>query len=145
MTEAEIKMFMRQALVEGRKAVGNCSPNPPVGCVIVKDMSIVARGHTNGPGEDHAEAMAIRELPHDLSNYSVFVTLEPCSFVGRTPSCAHTLASRRIGFVFVGLIDPHPRNRGAGISILRDSGASVSVGILEKLVKHDIGKYLTPI
>ena len=133
---------MSVALREGRKAISKCSPNPPVGCVIVKDGLIVSRGHTNEPGKDHAEAMALRGLPDDLSAYAAFVTLEPCSFHGRTPSCAQALAERRIGHVYVALIDPDPRNDGAGIDLLRDQGISVTTGVLENQALADLRPHL---
>ncbi|MFK7937390.1 MAG: deaminase, partial [Saprospiraceae bacterium] len=88
LTEEAIHNFMQAALLEGRKARPKCAPNPPVGCVIVKDNQIVARGHTNEPGQPHAEAMALNQLSPEIEDFTMFVTLEPCSFFGRTPSCA---------------------------------------------------------
>lgn len=142
MNDANILSFMDAALHEGRKALPNCLPNPPVGCVIVKDGIIVSRGHTNDPGCDHAEAMALNGLPADLREYVAFVTLEPCSFYGRTPSCAQTLASRRIGHVYVALIDPDPRNSGKGIELLRENGVDVTVGVLSAQAWSDLSPYL---
>lgn len=142
MDESQIECFMKAALLEGRKAISKCSPNPPVGCVIVKDGFIAAAGHTNEPGQDHAEAMALRQLPEDLSDYVAFVTLEPCSFHGRTPSCAEALAERNIGHVFVALIDSDPRNNGKGIEILRQRGISVTTPVLEELARSQLGPYL---
>jgi len=66
MTKRQKEKFMRAAIREGRKALPECRPNPPVGCVIVKDGKIISRGHTNQPGEDHAEARALRLLGEDF-------------------------------------------------------------------------------
>jgi pyrimidine deaminase RibD-like protein len=80
--------FMRAALKEGRKALSDCLPNPPVGCVLVKADQIIASGYTQLPGQQHAEAIALSKVPGNLSDVIAYVTLEPCSFYGRTPSCA---------------------------------------------------------
>ncbi|WP_353048395.1 bifunctional diaminohydroxyphosphoribosylaminopyrimidine deaminase/5-amino-6-(5-phosphoribosylamino)uracil reductase RibD [Halomonas sp. ISL-56] len=133
---------MREGLTEGRKARGICGNNPPVGCVLVYDGMIVSRGHTGRPGEHHAEAMALADLKDGLKDVSAFVTLEPCSFQGRTPSCARALARSGIKSVFVGIIDPDPRNNGAGIRILKAAGVKVSVGLLAEEVQNDLGAYL---
>nr|WP_089936021.1 bifunctional diaminohydroxyphosphoribosylaminopyrimidine deaminase/5-amino-6-(5-phosphoribosylamino)uracil reductase RibD [Candidatus Entotheonella palauensis] len=142
MNPQDIEAMMREAMYEGRKALPQCQPNPPVGCVLVREGVIIARGYTNTPGCDHAEAMALRQVHGDLRDASAFVTLEPCSFHGRTPSCAKALVQRRIGRVFVGILDPHPRNQGAGIDILRAAGIPVLTGILEDEVRHDLAPYL---
>lgn len=142
MSPDEIAAMMREALREGRKALPRCKPNPPVGCVLVRGGEIIARGYTNEPGHDHAEAMALRQVQGDLCEVIAFVTLEPCSFYGRTPSCAQTLVKRRIGRVYVGILDPHPRNRGAGIGILHAAGIPVQTGILEQEVLQDLAPHL---
>ncbi len=134
--------FMRAALQEGRKALPGCLPNPPVGCVLVKEARIVAAGFTQPPGERHAEAMAISQISGDLSEVTVFVTLEPCSFHGRTPSCAKALIDRGIKRVFVAMLDPDPRNSGAGIALLGAAGVSVEVGMLGREALEDLGPYL---
>ena len=142
MRESTITELMQAALEEGRKAREKCAPNPPVGCVIAKNGHIITRGHTNEPGEDHAEAMALRSLPDCLRDYAAFVTLEPCSFHGRTPSCAEALANRNIGHVYVAMIDPDPRNNGKGIEKLRSRGIDVTVGVLEGQAIADLSPYL---
>jgi len=134
--------FMHEALAEGRKALPACLPNPPVGCVLVRDGRIVARGHTQPPGQDHAEAMALRELAGDLTDVIAYVTLEPCSFRGRTPSCAIALVDRGIRHVVVAIIDPDSRNRGAGIEILRRCGARVELGVSANEATADLSPYL---
>ena len=138
----QINIYMREALTEGRKALPGCRPNPPVGCVLVRDGDVIARGYTHPPGEHHAEAMALAQIDGDLEDVTAFVTLEPCSFQGRTPSCAKALVERKIGQVYVALIDPHPRNQGKGIAILEDAGIDVTVGILKEEAETDLGPYL---
>jgi pyrimidine deaminase RibD-like protein len=81
----EHEKWMRQAVMEGRKALPACAPNPPVGCVVVSEGQVRARGHTQPPGQPHAEAMALQMLRGAAVGTTVYVTLEPCSFEGRTP------------------------------------------------------------
>ncbi len=133
---------MTAALVEGRKALPECLPNPPVGCVLVREGKIIARGYTNPLGQFHAEAMALTQVTGSLEDVTAFVTLEPCSFHGRTPSCAQALVQRKIRDVFVALIDPHPKNRGHGIRILKNADISVQVGLLEEEAEKDLRPYL---
>lgn len=127
---------------EGLKAKPNCFPNPPVGCVIVKDGQVVSRGHTNEPGEDHAEAMALHQLAEGVEDFIMFVTLEPCSFFGRTPSCAKHIARTSCKAVYVGMIDPHKKNSGKGIEILKNAEIEVHVGIREEEVRKQLAPYL---
>lgn len=134
--------FMRAALAEGRQALPACLPNPPVGCVLVRGGAIVGAGHTQPPGQPHAEALALARLDGDLTDVTAYVTLEPCSFQGRTPSCARTLAGRGIGRVVVALLDPDARNNGAGIRILQQAGVDVAVGLLADEAQRDLGPYL---
>lgn len=143
MIAQEKEQYMALALEESKQALPACRPNPPVGCVLVKDGMVVARGFTQRPGHDHAEAMALRQFGGSLESVSVFVTLEPCSFKGRTQSCALALAAHKAKEVFVAVIDPHPKNRGEGIRLLREAGVEVETGILEEDVMHFIGPFLS--
>ena len=133
---------MREALKEGRKALPACLPNPPVGCVLVQSGAVIARGHTNPPGHLHAEAMALSQVSGDLHEVTAFVTLEPCSFYGRTPSCAMALIARNIAQVVVALIDPHPRNQGRGLQMLEQAGILVTLGVLQAEAATDLSAYL---
>jgi pyrimidine deaminase RibD-like protein len=135
---------MREALVESHAALPQCSPNPPVGCVIVHSGELVARGHTGRPGQPHAEAAALARLPFDLDRHALelFVTLEPCSFAGRTPSCALAIIASGIRRVTVATLDPDPRNSGRGIQMLRGAGIRVELGVLEDTVLRFIRPYL---
>ncbi len=134
--------YMKLAMEEGRKAVPECGDNPPVGCVLVRDGVVVAKGHTNSPGKPHAEAMAISQLRALSDDVVAFVTLEPCSFKGRTPSCAQALIDSGIKSVYVGIVDPDARNNGQGIAKLRDAGVDVHVGTLEKEITAELERYL---
>ncbi|MBL3824283.1 bifunctional diaminohydroxyphosphoribosylaminopyrimidine deaminase/5-amino-6-(5-phosphoribosylamino)uracil reductase RibD [Marinobacter sp. MW3] len=106
---------MALALSESQKALPHCLPNPPVGCVLVKDDVVVSTGYTRAPGRYHAEADALANYAGSFSDLTAYVTLEPCSFHGRTPSCADALITKGINRVVVALIDPDPRNNGASI------------------------------
>jgi pyrimidine deaminase RibD-like protein len=136
--------FMAEAFAESRHALPACRPNPPVGCVIVGEGKILARGFTGRPGEPHAEASAMSSLGdvRDASGLAAFVTLEPCAFVGRTPSCAKAIIDRGFGFVFVSILDPHPRNSGRGLQLLRDAGVIVECGVLEQTIRAFLAPYL---
>jgi pyrimidine deaminase RibD-like protein len=86
--------------------------------------------------------MALSRLTDDCSGVTAFVTLEPCSFHGRTPSCALALINSGVDKVFVGLLDPDPRKSGAGISMLRDAGITVVVGLLSEEATEDLADFL---
>ena len=136
--------FMAAALAESRKALPACRPNPPVGCIIISEDEIVSRGFTGAPGAPHAEASSIASLSYtgSAAALSAFVTLEPCAFQGRTPSCAMALIERGLGSVFVGIIDPDPRNNGRGLRLLMDAGIRVELGILEQEIREFLAPYL---
>ena len=134
--------FMLRALELSKLALPHCRPNPPVGCVLVKNNRIVSEGFTQAPGQHHAEAQAIAQYNNSLEGVTAYVTLEPCSFVGRTPSCAHSLVGRNIQRVVVAVIDPDPRNSGKGITVLTDAGTDVDIGVCQREVSEFITPYL---
>lgn len=133
---------MRLALTEGRRALPACLPNPPVGAVLVRDGQVIATGFTQPPGRPHAEAMALAQVDGDLSDAVLYVTLEPCSFHGRTPSCADAVLARGLRTLTVAIIDPDPRNAGKGIEQLRAASVAVFLGTLAAEAKADLGPYL---
>lgn len=135
--------FMQLALDEGRKALPECLPNPPVGCLLVKENQIIATGFTQPPYHPHAEAMAMNSVDGDLNGVTAYVTLEPCSFHGRTPSCAKHLVDRHISRVVIAIQDPDPRNSGLGIEILKKAGITVEIGILAEEAYKDLAPYLS--
>lgn len=127
---------MREAISEARKAMGRTFPNPAVGAVVEHKGCIVAHGHTQAAGEDHAEIVALKAfaqagLKPDESTRLV-VTLEPCSTTGRTGACTDAILSSGIRRVVVGAIDPNPAHRGSGLEVLRQAGIAVEAGVLEE-------------
>lgn len=142
MDDDRLEAWMRAALEEGRKALPHCKPNPPVGCVLVRDGEIVARGFTQPPGEPHAEVHALARVEGDTRGLTAFVTLEPCSFHGRTPSCAKALVQAGVARVYVAMLDPHERNDGAGIAILEEAGVEVVVGLLGDDARAELAEHL---
>lgn len=124
--------FMREALREARRGQGRTSPNPLVGCVIVQDDQIIARGHHARAGCAHAEAAALAQSVADVRNAEVFVTLEPCAHHGRTPPCAQALRDAGVRRVVAGMIDPDPRVQGRGMAILAAAGIETAVGVLRE-------------
>jgi len=137
---------MRMAMQEGELARGTTGDNPWVGCVIVSAQGeLLGRGHTLGPGEDHAEIAAARAaFSRGLSivGATLYSTLEPCAFHGRTPACARSIAERGIARVFAGMRDPHPRVNGAGVRILLEAGLSVTEGICEAEIRRQLGSWV---
>lgn len=105
-------------------------------------MLVKSQGHTQAPGLYHAEAIALSRLANDCSGVTAFVTLEPCSFHGRTPSCPRALINSGVDNVFVGLLDPDPRNSGAGLRMLRDAGITVVVGLLAEEAAEELAGLL---
>jgi diaminohydroxyphosphoribosylaminopyrimidine deaminase / 5-amino-6-(5-phosphoribosylamino)uracil reductase len=123
--------FMRAALNEARKALGQTSPNPAVGAVLVVDNRIVAKGHHRGAGRDHAEIECLRNFPAPVpARAALYVTLEPCSTEGRTPPCTDAILQAGVRSVVVGATDVNPRHSGKGIVQLRNAGVSVREGVL---------------
>ncbi len=138
--------LMKQAIAEGDRARGSTGDNPWVGCLITDgNGAVLARGHTQGPGEHHAEIEAILEAKargHALKGTTMYSTLEPCSFHGRTPACSRVIVDHEIGLVVLGMRDPHPRVDGEGARILRDAGVTVIEGVCERLVRRQLGAWV---
>jgi len=125
--------FMALALQEGLKGVGLSSPNPPVGCVLVKDDRVIGAGVHTRAGDPHGEVMALRDAEargEDPRRATTFVTLEPCCHHGRTGPCTQALIQAGIARVVVGVRDPNPRVDGGGLAILRAQGIAVEEGLL---------------
>jgi diaminohydroxyphosphoribosylaminopyrimidine deaminase/5-amino-6-(5-phosphoribosylamino)uracil reductase len=123
--------FMRVALSEARKALGQTSPNPAVGAVLVTHGRIVSRGHHRQAGAAHAEVECLRKLGRKIPPAAtLYVTLEPCSTAGRTGACTDAIVRSGIKTVVIGAIDPNPRHRGRGMEILQNAGIEVRAGVL---------------
>jgi diaminohydroxyphosphoribosylaminopyrimidine deaminase/5-amino-6-(5-phosphoribosylamino)uracil reductase len=127
--------MMRAALAAAKRGDGRTHPNPSVGAVVFRGDRILARGTTRPPGGAHAEIVAMenarrRHGPGALRGAEMAVTLEPCSFTGRTGPCADALIEAGIARVVIGCRDPHPRVRGRGIRRLRAAGVTVVAEVL---------------
>jgi diaminohydroxyphosphoribosylaminopyrimidine deaminase / 5-amino-6-(5-phosphoribosylamino)uracil reductase len=122
---------MREALREARKGLGLTSPNPAVGAVLVIDGNIVSKGHHAGAGLAHAEVECLRRFKKPLPKKAVlFVTLEPCSTVGRTGPCTDAIIQAGVRQIVIGAPDPNPQHSGRGIEILKAAGLDVRSGVL---------------
>ncbi len=119
---------MKLAISEAQKGFGKVSPNPPVGCVVLSpDGDLISKGYHRHFGGNHAEIEALEKIEEEtLKGAQVFISLEPCSYEGKTPSCAKRLAALPIAGVYYGSLDPNPRVNGAGIEILKNAGKRVT-------------------
>ncbi len=119
--------YMREALDLARAAMGQTSPNPSVGCVIVKDGVVIGRGAHYYIARDHAEVVALAQAGAAAAGADVYVTLEPCSHTGRTGPCAKSLIDAGVKRVFVAMQDPNPLVSGTGLHQLREAGIAVEM------------------
>jgi diaminohydroxyphosphoribosylaminopyrimidine deaminase/5-amino-6-(5-phosphoribosylamino)uracil reductase len=122
---------MRRALELAEQGRGRTSPNPMVGCVVVRDGKVIGEGWHRKAGEPHAEINAIADAGCDIAGATLYVTLEPCCHQGRTPPCLDTLLKHKPARVVVAMHDPNPKVSGESIFRLRDAGIEVEVGVLE--------------
>src|ERR1700738_1167731 len=120
--------MMRAALALARRSLGRTWHNPAVGCVIVRDGRVIARGRTQDGGRPHGEADAIAHATGSLKGATAYVTLEPCSHHGRSPPCADALIAAGVARVVSALEDPDPRVKGQGHARLKAAGIAVEVG-----------------
>ncbi|MDB5485063.1 MAG: ribD [Tardiphaga sp.] len=130
LAKAVDRRFMQLALTLGRRGLGRTAPNPAVGAVIVKDGVIVGRGWTQDGGRPHAEPEALRRAGAQAKGATLYVTLEPCSHVGRSPPCADAVIAAGIARVVSAMPDPNPDVAGQGHARLRAAGIVVDVGLL---------------
>lgn len=122
--------WMRMAVQQARESVGLASPNPHVGCVLVRDGAVVGRGAHLYDHRDHAEVVALREAGSAARGATAYVTLEPCAHTGRTGPCAVALLEAGVTRVVIATGDPNPQVNGKGAAILREGGLVVSQGAL---------------
>ena len=139
---------IERALALAWAALGTTSPNPTVGCVIARGDVVVSEGWTQPPGQDHAEAMALRLAGEKARGATLYVTLEPCNHYGRTPPCADSIIAAGIREVHIAVDDPNPNVAGGGAARLREAGIIVHTGeypahitadarrLIEAFVKH---------
>src|SRR6478609_5573748 len=126
------ELFMQRTLELAHLGIGQVSPNPRVGCVIVHDNKIIGEGWHQKFGEPHAEVNAINSVKDQslLRESTVYVNLEPCSHFGKTPPCADLLIRHGVKKVVICNLDPNPLVAGRGIAKLRAAGIEVETGFL---------------
>lgn len=132
MMEKQDEHFMRLALKEARKGWGRTSPNPCVGAVIVKNGQVIAKGYHKKAGTPHAEINAMGNASESVEGATIYVTLEPCNHVGKTPPCSQAILDFGFSRVVIGMTDPNPLVNGSGIDFLTCHGLEVTSGVLEQ-------------
>ncbi len=136
MFSAEDHTHMARALRLAARGLFTTTPNPRVGCVIVKDGQVVGEGWHARAGEPHAEIHALRAAGTRARGATVYVSLEPCSHHGRTPPCAHALIDAGVARVVAAMRDPNPQVAGRGIELLTLAGIRAEVGLLEEAARE---------
>ena len=139
-----MQQYMERALELGWSALGTTSPNPAVGCVIVRNGEVVGEGYTHPPGQRHAEADALRQAGRRAQSATLYVTLEPCNHYGRTPPCSEAIVAAGVAEVRIAVRDPNPNVAGGGIARLNAAGVETRVGecateagrLIEAFAKH---------
>lgn len=130
MWTAEDYTHMALALRLAEKGLYTTSPNPRVGCVLVKQNTIVGQGWHQRAGEPHAEVLALRQAGESARGATAYVTLEPCSHFGRTPPCADALITAGVARVVAAMEDPNPHVAGSGLARLKAAGIDTQCGLL---------------
>ena len=123
--------YMARALQLAENGLYSTSPNPRVGCVIVRNGTIIGEGWHERAGEPHAEIHALRKAGEAARGATVYLTLEPCSHYGRTPPCAQALIEAGVSRVVVAMKDPNPLVAGEGLAMLEQAGIQTEQGLLE--------------
>lgn len=136
MFSAEDHTHMARALRLAARGLYTTTPNPRVGCVIVKDGQVVGEGWHARAGEPHAEIYALNAAGARARGATVYVSLEPCSHHGRTPPCAHALIDAGVARVVAAMRDPNPQVAGRGIELLTLAGIRAEVGLLEEAARE---------
>lgn len=142
------EFYMSLALDMAERAQGQTGINPVVGCVVVKDGAVIGLGTHLQRGTGHAEVHALNMAAGKAAGSTAYVTLEPCSYYGKTPPCSQRLIDEGVARVVVACEDPNPQVAGRGIEMLREAGIEVEVGLLrsralrlnEKFIKYILTK-----
>jgi diaminohydroxyphosphoribosylaminopyrimidine deaminase / 5-amino-6-(5-phosphoribosylamino)uracil reductase len=139
------ELFMQRALELARLGIGQVSPNPQVGCVIVHDGKIIGEGWHQKYGGPHAEVNAINSVKDKslLSKATVYVNLEPCSHFGKTPPCTDLLIAQRVRKVVVANVDSNPLVGGKGLAKLQAAGIETVVGVLDQQARELNKRFFT--
>lgn len=139
------KTYMKLAIDLAKMGKGRVNPNPMVGAVIVKDNKVIGKGYHQEYGQNHAEVNAINSATEDISNSTMYVTLEPCSHYGKTPPCVDKIIENNISKVVIASLDPNPLVSGKGVKKLKDAGIEVVTGVLDdenKKINEVFMKYI---
>uniref|UniRef100_A0A7V3PU66 Riboflavin biosynthesis protein RibD n=1 Tax=candidate division WOR-3 bacterium TaxID=2052148 RepID=A0A7V3PU66_UNCW3 len=137
------RQFMLEALELAFQGCGLVSPNPMVGAVLVKNGRVVGRGYHRRFGSAHAEIEAIRDAGKNARGSTLYVTMEPCCFEGKTPACTNAVINAGIKRVVAAMLDPNPRVNGKGVKCLRRQGIEVAVGLLKQQAQRLNEAYVT--
>ncbi|HET9392536.1 MAG TPA: bifunctional diaminohydroxyphosphoribosylaminopyrimidine deaminase/5-amino-6-(5-phosphoribosylamino)uracil reductase RibD [Candidatus Rubrimentiphilum sp.] len=121
------RLFLDRAYELAERGIGNTSPNPPVGAVVVRDGAVVGEGFHHRAGEAHAEVNAIKTAGESARGATLYVSLEPCNHEGRTPPCTDAISKAGLARVVAGTLDPNPKTNGTGVKQLRESNIAVEV------------------
>jgi diaminohydroxyphosphoribosylaminopyrimidine deaminase/5-amino-6-(5-phosphoribosylamino)uracil reductase len=135
MFSADDHDFMQRALDLAERGLFTTTPNPRVGCVLVREGQIIGEGFTQPAGQNHAEIEALndaRTRGHETRGATAYVTLEPCSHFGRTPPCVNALIDAKLARVMTAMEDPNPVVSGKGLTLLRNADIEVRCGLLER-------------
>lgn len=136
MNSSASEKWMAAAIDLARRGWYSASPNPRVGCVLVKNNQIVAEGWHEQAGQAHAEAMALANAGSAARGCEAYITLEPCSFHGRTPACSQSLIDAGVTKVVCAMLDPHAKVAGSGLRALEAAGVETQVGLLEQQARE---------
>lgn len=129
-------IYMQRAIKLAQQGIYTTKPNPNVGCVIVKNGTVVGEGFHPQAGQPHAEVFALRQAKHHAQGATAYVTLEPCAHFGRTPPCAKALVEAGIKQVVIANLDPNPLVAGKGIRILQQADITVEHGLCDHDAKQ---------
>lgn len=124
--------FMQRAISLAKRGHFTTSPNPRVGCVIVRNEEVVGEGFHQKAGQGHAEVHALKQAGIKAKGATAYVTLEPCSHYGLTPPCAEALIKAQVAHVITAMVDPNPKVSGRGLELLNAAGITTQFGLLEQ-------------
>ena len=127
---------MARALRLAERGLYTTTPNPRVGCVLVKDGRVIGEGWHERAGEAHAEVVALKAAAASAQGSTAYISLEPCSHQGRTPPCTHALVEAKVARVVAAIQDPNPQVAGTGLQKLREAGIRVEVGLMEEQARE---------
>src|SRR5271169_1257933 len=134
--DAHATRFMEHALELARKGTGLASPNPMVGCILVREGQIVGEGFHQYEKRDHAEIVALKSAGERAPGSTMYVTLEPCNHTGRTGPCTEAIIAAGVQRVVAAMEDPNPKTRGNGFSRMRAAGIDVFTGVGEEEARN---------